>query len=42
LFSALLSLPITLVEVAGVLVTYAELRGRQEPLTSADLATAAS
>lgn len=42
LFSSLLALPISLVEVAGVLVTYAELRGRQEPLTSTDLAEAAA
>jgi hypothetical protein len=42
LLSSLVALPITLVEVAGVLVTYAELRGRQEPLTSADLAEAAA
>jgi hypothetical protein len=42
LLSALVALPIALVEIAGVLVTYAELRGRQEPLTSADLAEAAA
>jgi hypothetical protein len=40
--NALVGLPVMLVEIAGLLVTYAELRGRQEPLTSADLAAAAA
>ena len=39
---AVLNLPLTLVGIAGVLVTYAELRGKQEPLSSDDLAAAAA
>lgn len=39
---AVLDLPLMLVAIAALLVTYAELRGRQEPLTSDDLAAAAA